>query len=365
MSAHGRLILGIETSCDETAAAVVEAGRIVWSNVVASQAALHAPFGGVFPEVASRQHVRDIGGVIEAALQTAGVTLAGVDAIAVTAGPGLSGALMVGVNAAKGLALASGKPLIAVNHLSGHLASHWLHTDGRLNMRDAFTDPDGIAPPPLPHLGLIVSGGHTDLFWVRALDDVVPLAATRDDAAGEAFDKAARLLGLGYPGGPAIQRAAEGGDPTRFPLPVARTDDGDWSFSGVKSALARQVARLTSAPTHPLPIADLAASFQSAIVRALTDRLALAALAARDHPPRAIAVSGGVSANAALRAALTALGRELGIPVLCPPLALCTDNAAMIAAAGWFRWAGGGGTAGVGGVGEGLGLEVEADWRLV
>jgi len=399
-----RLILGIETSCDETAAAVVEAGRVVWSSVVASQAMLHAPYGGVFPEVASRQHVRDIVPVIETALLDAGITLADVAAIAVTAGPGLAGALLVGANAAKGLAIATGKPLIAVNHLAGHLASNWLHSGGVLHERPAGSrigggavqvvgadavdvhgdaeprgnvDPATLPTPPLPHLALIVSGGHTHLFRVRALDDMTLLAATRDDAAGEAFDKAARILGLGYPGGPAIQRAAEGGDPARFPLPVARTDDGDWSFSGLKSALARRVAQLSAGPADrlggtagtdvfgtghatpaatpaaaaPLPVADLAASFQAAVVRAVVERLRRAVA---EHPARAIAVSGGVSANSALRAALAT---AFDIPVLFPPLALCTDNAAMIAAAGWFVWE-------RGAVGDGLGIDVRADWGL-
>ncbi|MCC7019718.1 MAG: tRNA (adenosine(37)-N6)-threonylcarbamoyltransferase complex transferase subunit TsaD [Ardenticatenales bacterium] len=410
---HGsRLILGIETSCDETAAAVVEAGRVVWSNVVASQAMLHAPYGGVFPEVASRQHVRDIVPVIETALLDAGITLADVAAIAVTAGPGLAGALLVGANAAKGLAIATGKPLIAVNHLAGHLASNWLHSGGVLHERPAGSrigrgdvqvvgadavavdgdagprgdvDPATLPTPPLPHLALIVSGGHTHLFRVRALDDMTLLAATRDDAAGEAFDKAARILGLGYPGGPAIQRAAEGGDPARFPLPVARTDDGDWSFSGLKSALARRVAQLSAGPADrlggaagtdvfgtghatpgatpaaslavppaaaaPLPVADLAASFQAAVVRAVVERLRRAVA---EHHARAIAVSGGVSANSTLRAALAT---AFDVPVLFPPLALCTDNAAMIAAAGWFAWE-------RGAAGDGLGIDVRADWGL-
>ena len=396
-----RLILGIETSCDETAAAVVEAGRVVWSNVVASQAMLHAPYGGVFPEVASRQHVRDIAPVIEAALLDAGITLADVEAIAVTTGPGLAGALLVGANAAKGLAIATGKPLIAVNHLAGHLASNWLHADGVLHERPAGRgvggpdvdeagadgaafdgdakprrdlDPATLPTPPLPHLALIVSGGHTHLFWVRALGDMTLIAATRDDAAGEAFDKASRILGLGYPGGPAVQRAAEDGDPSRFPLPVARTDDGDWSFSGLKTALARRAAQLSVArlsvaqlsvaqlsaappstnaddPPRPLPVADLAASFQAAVVRAITERLQRAVA---EHPARAIAVSGGVSANTALR---TALATAFDIPILFPPLALCTDNAAMIAAAGWFAWERGAG-------GDGLGFDVRADWGL-
>jgi len=215
-----------------------------------------------------------------------------------------------------------------------------------------------LPAPPLPHLALIVSGGHTDLLWVRDLSDVDLLASTRDDAAGEAFDKAARILGLGYPGGPAIQRAAEGGDPLRFPLPVARTDDGDWSFSGLKSALARRALQLSAGATADgataqLPVADLAASFQAAVVRALVERLRRAVA---DYPARAIAVSGGVSANAALRAALAA---AFDIPVLCPPLALCTDNAAMIAAAAWFEWARMGGADG-----DGLDIDVRADWGL-
>lgn len=367
-----RLVLGIETSCDETAAAVVEAGRIVHANVVASQAALHAPFGGVFPEVASRQHVRDVSYVVEAALDAAQVRLDDIDALAVTNGPGLAGALLVGVNAAKGLALATGTPLVGVHHLAGHLASQWLHAGGVvITPAVAAAAPP---PPPLPHLALIVSGGHTELLWVRDLTDVTRLAQTRDDAAGEAFDKAARLLGLGYPGGPAVERAAAHGDPDRFALPVARTDDGDWSFSGLKTALARQVERLgatgaarghgaasgdapppdvsvADAPPPDLPVADLAASFQAAIVRALVERLRRAHAA---HPGAAIAVSGGVSANTALRSALAA---AFDVPVWCPPLALCTDNAAMIAAAAWHRWTGPPPDGG-------LGLDVDADATL-
>ena len=339
-------VLGIETSCDETAAAVVDDGRVVASNVVASQAALHAPYGGVFPEVAARQHVRDIGWVIERAMREAGADWPDLAAIAVTRGPGLAGALLVGVNAAKGLALATGRPLVGVSHLEGHLASNGLHDGGALLTPERAAR--GLPPlPPRPHVALVVSGGHTDLWWVA--DEAPPerLGATRDDAAGEAFDKAARMLGLGYPGGPAIERAAAGGDPEAFDLPVARTGDLDFSFSGLKSALRRHVEALGGDPdgapeaagreagdARPaLPVADLAASFQAVVVRALVERLAAVATA---RGARAVAISGGVAANGALRAALAE--RFADLPLCCPPLALCTDNAAMIAAAGHAAW---------------------------
>lgn len=325
------LLLGIETSCDETAAAVVAQGRVVLSNVVASQVELHAPYGGVFPELASRQHVRDITPIIQRALDEAGVELAALDGIAVTRGPGLSGALLVGLNAAKGLAMATGLPLIGVNHLAGHLSSNDLHYEGRLlGAQDLASGP--LPPrPPRPQLALIVSGGHTDLLWRPADAPPLRLGQTCDDAAGEAFDKAARMLGLGYPGGPAIQDAAQRGDPGRFPLPVARTRDPlDFSFSGLKTALLRRIESLEEGAA-PLPVADLAAAFQDAVVRSLVGRVAVAL---ETRLPRSIAVSGGVAANAALRAALA---ERFDLPVVVPPLALCTDNAAMIAGAGWLR----------------------------
>lgn len=316
------LILGIETSCDETAAAVVRDGRALLANVVASQVNLHAPYGGVFPEVASRQHIRDITPVVAQALRESGVTLAQVDAIAVTRGPGLPGSLAVGLNAAKGLALGSGKPLIGVNHLEGHLYSAWLHPA------------DAPQPePPFPLLALIVSGGHTELVLIREHLQYQRLGGTLDDAAGEAFDKVARLLGLGYPGGPAIEKAAHTGRPDAYTFPRAFLDgSNDFSFSGLKTAVLRQVRQLEKSVLD-LPIENLAASFQQAVVDVLVQKTVHAA---QTHNAAAILLAGGVSANRALRDALT---RTAQCPVFVPPLALCTDNAAMIAAAGSVRFA--------------------------
>lgn len=305
---QGRLekILGIETSCDETAAAVVADGRTILSNVVASQVKLHAPYGGVFPELASRQHMRDIVPVVRQALADAESDWQGLSAIAVTYGPGLPGALLIGVNMAKGLSLATGLPLVGVSHLEGHLYSTWL--DGE---------------PTFPYLALIVSGGHTELVYVTDHGQVKVLGATRDDAAGEAFDKAARLLGLGYPGGPAIETAAKDGDPSALRLPVAVTESPfDFSFSGLKTALVRALERGYRS-------ADLAAAFQLAVVRALVGGLERAMAT---HPAAELHLVGGVSANQALRAAAA----RLGLPLRCPAPALCTDNGAMIAAAGYW-----------------------------
>ena len=325
---RGSLILAIETSCDETAASVVRDGRFVLSNIIASQAELHAPFGGVFPEVASRQHVRDIYTVVEEALGGAAAGWDDLDAIAVTRGPGLSGALLVGVNAAKGISLATGLPLIGVHHVAGHIASHRLCHEGRILGRDDLSStPKDV---PLPHLSLVVSGGHSELYAVQAFGEITRLGGTLDDAAGEAFDKAARMLGLGYPGGPAIQAVAEGGDPKAFRLPIGRTEGKlDFSFSGLKTALLRTIQKLQAVDgALPLPVPDLAASFQSAVVRALTQRVERAL----EHFPgaRAVCVSGGVAANTALR---ETLAETSPVPVLFPPMVLCTDNAAMIAAA--------------------------------
>ena len=304
-------VLGIETSCDETAAAVVEGGKHILSSIVASQVELHARYGGIVPEVASRQHILTILPVLERALGEAGVGLEGVEAIAVTNGPGLPGSLLVGMSLAKALALARKLPLVGVNHLEAHLYSLWLAGD----------------PPPLPALALLVSGGHTELALMRAHGDIQPLGRTRDDAAGEALDKAARLLGLGYPGGPAIEKAARQGE-ARFPLPRAWIKGSyDFSFSGLKAALRRMLEGMAG----PLPVPDLAASFQQAVV----DMLVVKTLeAARSLPVKAVLVAGGVAANTLLRE--TFLARS-PLPVLIPPLSLCTDNAAMVAACGYFR----------------------------
>lgn len=316
-------ILGIETSCDETAAAVVENGRTMLSNVVASQVALHARYGGVFPEVASRQHIQTIYAVVESALQQAHLNLSDVDAIAVTRGPGLAGSLVVGLNTAKGLSLANDLPLIGVNHLEGHIYSAWVL------MGDA-----GIpAPPPqFPLLALLVSGGHTELNLMTDHLSYKRLGKTQDDAAGEAFDKVARLLNLPYPGGPSIQKAAERGDPNAFSFPRARLENTwDFSFSGLKTAVLRVVRELEKAK-DTLPVEDLAASFQAAVVDVLVSKTLAAA---RAFHAREILVAGGVSANRALREAFLS---QSEFPVHIPPLSLCTDNAAMIATAGYFRF---------------------------
>lgn len=316
-------ILAIETSCDETACAVVENGRALLGSTVASQIEIHARFGGVFPEVASRQHILAITPVIEQTLGAAHLRLEDVDAIAVTRGPGLPGSLVVGVNAAKGLALGLGLPLVGVNHLEGHLYSAWVYNAGE-------------TPPPEPQfplLALLVSGGHTELVLMTNHLEYQRLGATQDDAAGEAFDKVARTLGLSYPGGPVIQRAAEGGDPHRFHFPRARLDaPWDFSFSGLKTAVLREVRNLEK-KSHSLPVEDLAASFQAAVVEALFTKTMQAA---RAFNAREILVAGGVSANRALRQAFL---EQSEFRVHIPSLALCTDNAAMIAAAGYYRFA--------------------------
>jgi N6-L-threonylcarbamoyladenine synthase len=332
------LLLAIETSCDETAAAVIEDGHHIRSNVVASQIEIHRPYGGVFPEVASRQHVLDIVPVIERGLADAGVDWDDLEALAVTRGPGLAGSLLVGVNTAKALALARDLPIVAVNHLEGHLYSNWLDEGGSLK-------PDAITRPSLPELDaegrafpllvLIVSGGHSEIILMTGHGKYERLGATLDDAAGEAFDKVARLLGLSYPGGPAIQRAAEGGNPAAFSFPRALMTQPahrfNFSFSGLKTAVLRQVRELGSEEGQPLPVADLAASFQAAVVDAL---ILKTADAAREYGVQRICICGGVAANRALR---IAAAERLPAPVSMPPFFLCTDNAAMIGAAAYYR----------------------------
>lgn len=317
-------ILGIETSCDETAAAIIENGRALLSSVVASQINLHAKYGGVFPEVASRHHILTIYSVVEQALQQAHLSLKDIDAIAVTRGPGLAGSLVVGVNYAKGLALAEDLPLIGVNHLEGHIYSAWVYPA------------DVAEPPPAPRfplLALLVSGGHSELNLIEDHLTYRHLGATLDDAAGEAFDKVARLLGLPYPGGPAIQKAAANGNPHAFNFPRARLE-GSWnfSFSGLKTAVLR-VVRQFEEKQQTLPVEDLAASFQAAVVDVLVTKTLQAA---RTFKAKEILVAGGVSANRAVR---TAFLEQNEFPVHIPALSLCTDNAAMIAAAGYFRYA--------------------------
>jgi N6-L-threonylcarbamoyladenine synthase len=321
-------ILGIESSCDETAAAVIEDGRVILSNVVASQIELHAKYGGVFPEVASRQHIRTIYTVVEEALQQAHLSLNDLDAIAVTRGPGLPGSLVVGMNMAKGLALAIGKPLIGVNHLEGHLYSAWLYK--------AETIP--TPAPQFPVLALIVSGGHTELVLLRDHLTYERLGATLDDAAGEAFDKVARLLNLPYPGGPSVQKAAEGADQFAYSFPRAWLE-GSWnfSFSGLKTAVLRQVRALEGV-ANPMPVPNLAASFQAAVVDVLVTKTVKAV---QEFEAKSVLVAGGVSANKALRQSIQMRAQALGVPCHIPPLWLCTDNAAMIASAGHFRFVAG------------------------
>ena len=306
-------LLALETSCDDTCAAVVDGARIL-SNIVSSQAEFHERYGGVVPEVASRHHLELVNAVVRAALEEAETGLADVEAVAVTQGPGLIGALLVGLSTAKALAAARRKPLIPADHLQGHVAAN-------------FLEPDPLEPP---FLCLVASGGHTMLAAVREHSSYETLGMTVDDAAGEAFDKGARLLGLGYPGGPAIQRAAEGGDPEAFEFPVAMSERGlDFSFSGLKTSLVYRVRDLGAEETERRRT-DLAASFQTAIVDQLVAKLDRAARSG-DWP--AIALGGGVAANAELRDRTEALCGELGLRLKLVPISLCTDNAAMIASA--------------------------------
>jgi N6-L-threonylcarbamoyladenine synthase len=314
-------LLAIETSCDETAAAVVEDGRRILSSIVSTQAALHAPYGGVVPELASRHHLENICPVIEAAMAGAGLDFPDLDAVAVTQGPGLVGSLLVGVQVAKGIAFVHGKPLVPVHHIAGHLEAPALaHGD-----------------VPLPAVALVVSGGHTSLFEVPARGEYRLLGRTRDDAAGEAFDKVAKLLGLGYPGGPVIDRLAEGANDQAHEFTIARIKDGrpDFSFSGIKTAVLYHVKREGVTPaTDPSQasqeIRDLVASFQRAVVTALVRKLKQTAQARR---PRSLLLTGGVAANRRLRREAARVADELGLPLFVPPIALSTDNAAMIGAA--------------------------------
>jgi N6-L-threonylcarbamoyladenine synthase len=328
------MMLGIETSCDETAAAIVEetgTGERPWqirSNVIASQVPIHREWGGVVPELASRQHIRDICGVVERAMAEASASWAELGGIAVTQGPGLVGSLLVGLSFAKAAAAAAGLPLVPVHHLAGHIESLVLQ-NGEL---------------PLPAVVLVVSGGHTSLYRVPAAGEYQLLSRTRDDAAGEAYDKVAKLLGLGYPGGPVIDRLARDGDDRAVRLPTTRLThadrnapelkgDLDFSFSGLKTAVLRHV-KAAPQPLSEREVADLCASFQRVVVTALVERTFTAA---RRHQARSIGVAGGVSANSRLRAELKAHGAAREMPTFVPSLTLSTDNAAMIAAAGLRR----------------------------
>jgi N6-L-threonylcarbamoyladenine synthase len=336
------LVLGIESSCDETAAAVVRDGREMVSSVISSQIEIHKRFGGVVPEIASREHLDKIAPVVEAALARAAVDARDVDGIAVTRGPGLVGSLLVGLSYAKAMAYALEKPIVGVNHIEGHIYSV------------VFENP----PIEYPAFALVVSGGHTNLFLVPEPGKYKVLARTRDDAAGEAFDKVAKMLGLGYPGGPIIERLAREGDPRAVPFSVPRMGDGlpDFSFSGLKTAVSKYVRESGLQPVGAgeepsRGVKDLAASFQSVVVRSLvgtTERLAA------EHRPRTLIVAGGVACNNALRDAAAQAAARLGIAAYFPSRHLSTDNAAMIAAAGTVKLQ----------AGERAGLDLNADVSL-
>jgi N6-L-threonylcarbamoyladenine synthase len=328
------LVLGIETSCDETAAAVVEDGVLVRSNVIASQIESHRRFGGVVPEIASREHLAKIGDVVDLALADAGIVASDIDGVAVTCGPGLIGSLLVGVNYAKGFCFVLKKPIVGVNHIEGHVYSV------------AFEFP----APEYPALALVVSGGHTNLFLITAAEKYKLVGRTRDDAAGEAFDKVSKLLGLGYPGGPVIDHLAQAGNPRAIIFPLAQIKDRkhslDFSFSGLKTAVIRQVRENPSTSVE-----DLSASFQNAVVRALVRSLRKGI---QQYHPKTLILAGGVACNSELRSAVTAIGESAGLPVYIPSPIFTTDNAAMIAAAGYPKLL----------RGEDSGLDLNADVSL-
>ncbi len=311
------MILGIETSCDETAVAVLDSEGCLRSNVLDSQIDVHAPFGGVVPELASRRHMERLEMLTREALTQAGITLSDITGIAVTNRPGLVGALIVGLNFAKALSYARHIPYVTVNHLEGHLASAWLANPGMAT----------------PAMVLVASGGHTHLAWVRALGDYQFIGWTLDDAAGEAFDKGAKMLGLSYPGGPAIDTLAKSGNrqAVAFPRPQLHSGDLTFSFSGLKTSLLYFLKNSKNSGTTPLPVADIAASYQEAIVEVLVNKLCRAA---REYNVKAISVVGGVAANSRLRDKLEEQAVVFGLDVTLPTRALCTDNGAMIAAAG-------------------------------
>ena len=350
----GLRVLGIETSCDETAVGVVEDGRRLLSNIVSSQVELHAPYGGVVPEVASRQHIRDMAPALEKALADSGVDLAEIDVVAATYGPGLAGSLITGLNTAKALSLSLGKPLVGVNHLEGHIYASWLSRGDEDHPED---------DPGFPLACLVASGGHTDLILMEGHGVYRLVGRTRDDAAGEAFDKAARILGLGFPGGPEIQKASQGHDGTELPaLPRAwMRDTLDFSFSGVKTALlhlaqaeglypgdpeAQKTKELQEKVYHQ--VGEMAANFQEAVVEVMVVKTLEMA---RRYKARGIVLGGGVTANARLRAEITSAST---LPVIIPPPVLCTDNGAMIAACAYFQYD----------RGEEFGLELDIDPAL-
>ena len=315
-----KFILAIESSCDETAASVVKNGREVLSNIISSQIPIHQRYGGVVPEIASRNHVMNLPGVVDRALSESGKTLADMSAIAVTYGPGLVGALLTGVSAAKAIAVSTDKPLVAVNHIHGHIAANY------------------IAHPVLepPFVCLVASGGHSHIVYVKDYTEFEILGRTRDDAAGEAFDKIARVLGLGYPGGPKLEKLAEEGNPDAMSFPRVTFSDGsyDFSFSGVKTAVINYLHKMEQ-KGETVAKADLAASFQRAVVETLTEHTRLAA---KEKGCQTVALAGGVSANGALRRSFDQMAKEEGMSLYYPPLILCTDNAAMIGCAGYYLY---------------------------
>jgi len=331
------IILGIESSCDETAAAVVEDGNRILSSVVSSQIGIHRPYGGVVPELASRQHVKVIVPVVSEALQRADLSMSGVDAIAVTQGPGLVGSLLVGIGVAKGLAYATGKPLVAVNHLEGHILAAFLEQ----------------SPPSFPVIALVVSGGHTNLYYIKDYSDIILVGRTRDDAAGEAFDKVAKFLDLGYPGGVVIDELSREGNPQAisFPRAYLEKDSLDFSFSGIKTAVVNFVRKYASnseaannkrigvrgtwSQELPVPIVDIVASFQEAVVDVLVIKTCAAA---QRFDASQVVVAGGVAANSRLRERLREEVARLGLPLMLPRAELCTDNAAMVAAAAFHQF---------------------------
>lgn len=319
------IVLGIESSCDETAAAITRDGREVLSDVIYSQAEIHSKYGGVVPEIASRRHIEKILYVIDKALADAGMTKDDIDAIAVTMGPGLVGALLVGVSAAKSLAYAWGKPLIGVNHIIGHISANFV----------AFPE---LTPP---FLCLVASGGHSHIVNVKSYTETEILGATKDDAAGEAFDKVARVIGLGYPGGPKVDAAAKGGNDKAFDFPRAKTGN-DFSFSGLKTAVINTVHKMEQ-KGEPVPQADIAASFQRAVVDVLTEKTIYAAKISGSEK---ICLAGGVASNSLLRSEMAKKAKSEKIEVYYPPLRLCTDNAVMISSAGYFKYKYTGETAG-------------------
>lgn len=314
------LVLGIETSCDETAAAVLQDGNKLLSNVIFDQIQIHNQYGGVVPELAGRSHIERIHLVINESLKTAGVTLKQIDLIAVTRGPGLVGALLVGLNTAKGIAYASNKPLIGINHLEGHLLAVFLQEE-----------------VPFPFLALGVSGGHTDMYRVDGFGRYQRLGQTRDDAAGECFDKVAKMMGLGYPGGPVIEKLARSGNPKAiaFPRALLGKDSLDFSFSGLKTAVRNYLEKRKKGEVAKLPDEDVAASFQAAVIDVLVKKLLLAS---DQNDLERVVVTGGVASNGALREAVKVAAEQRGMQTYFPKPVYCTDNAAMIACAGYHRY---------------------------